>query len=1646
MASWGIDWRREARSVHWIISAIILGLLVLPAVKAQTNLVLAATPPMGWNSWNAFRCNISANLLEQIAQAMATNGMKDAGYQYVIVDDCWALTSRDANGNVVPDPNLFPDGIKPVADYIHSLGLKFGIYTDAGTKTCEGRAGSYQHELQDAAAYASWGADYVKVDWCFSSGIDARAEYGVFSNALQAAGRPMVFSICNWGNNSPWIWGPHTGNLWRTTPDIGDSWNSVISITDASSVHAAAAGRGHWNDPDMLEVGNGGMSITEYQSHFSLWAMMAAPLIAGNDLRSMSPSIISILTNTEVIAVDQDPLGVQGVKVNEAVSGLQVWARPLQKPGARAVLLLNRSYATQPISFAWSDIGLGPGPATVRDLWQHADEGIFSNQYSASVDPAGVVMLIIRGSEPPPPTNAAYVSDMAWTYAVNTLGPVERDRSNGGADAGDGQTISIRGQSYPKGIGCDATAAVRVHLGGNGSRFISDIGLDDEVATNGTGFVVFEVWGDDALLFRSDVLSGTSTAQTVNVDVTGKQDLWLRALADPAHDEGAAHADWAGARVLVLSSNGDGIPDAWRQQYFGGDGTTTNDQSCALCDPDHDGRNNLTEFLTGTDPTNDASFWRIQANPTNGAAPLVVSFSENSAEPSIVDRLWTFGDGGNGNGSNLTHIYASPGTFSVGLTVSSPYGTASLVASNLITVSSLAIWTNANADGNWSDASNWDPVAIPDDDCSVMFGTGGATATVDNVSRTVSNIIFSRSGGFGITAAGGAILTINCGITVTNTFAYTIAAPVVLGRTNIWSVTSNGILRVTGPIDGANPLLKTGLGTLILSGTNNYSGVTTVSNGVLEVAGEGLLTNTPSIDLASGATWDGSGCAGGSLMLATGQTLLGNGTVKGDLIIGSGASLSPGGDSVGVLTFLDDLVVSNAAILQFDLGTNSDQLTVSSNLTLGGILNIKDSGGLTTGVYTLVTYGGALTYDGVVIDSNSSPSYAFTIDTNTTGQVKLDVAAAVSTIFVDAGDLQDGLGNLEATNSVAVLVADMGNNGFPSPQPSSALSLGAMWGADDRVVGLWDLSACGCGEGRLFDQTAITYLNGIVPGQKLQLYWFPSLTLASNTIGSTFYGKYSDTNSPPFDGSDAWQVPAGETSVHLRFSTAARGGTNPQATGRATLPTTAYLGWQMQYFNCTECPQASADADPDGDGQGNLTEFLAGTDPTNAASSWFIQANPGSGASPLTVTFSNNSSAASITNRSWDFGDGSSGNGVNPSHTYSNVGTFSVGLRLFNLDGVVALVATNLVTVSPPPPYWQAVTDESPFAYWRLNETNGATVAIDVLGLNNGTINANVNSGVAGPSSPLFPGFETTNTAAELNSLLPNSYLTMPALNLNTNAVTIIGWINPANSQNGWAGIVFCRGGSTVAGLHFGPGSIFNELRYTWNNDGNTFNRSTGLSVPTNQWSFFALVVCPTNSTIYLGTNGILEASTQIINLPIQEFEAPLCLGYDPSSGGRPFNGRLDEIAVYNHSLTAAQIQQLYHSVWNEPPWVAAFRTWQMQHFGCTNCSQAAETADPDGDGQNNRMEFLAGTDPTNSASAFQITSIAQEGEDVRIVWLTVGGRTNMVQAASAISSDYSNASSNIIIAGSGDTSTNFLDTGAATNLPGRFYRVRLVP
>jgi alpha-galactosidase len=365
----------------------------VPPLRKVSEGGVALTPPMGWNSWNHFHGSIDDAIVRQIADAMASDGMRDAGYVYVNIDDTWEGT-RDANGNIRGN-SKFPD-MKSLADYVHSKGLKLGIYSSPGPLTCAGYAGSYGHEEQDAKTWASWGIDYVKYDWCSARQVyqaqDMRAVYQMMGEDLRATGRPIVFSLCQYGEQDVWKWGPLVGgNLWRTTGDIQDNWKRMSQLGfQLQTGLAKYAAPGHWNDPDMLEVGNGGMTDTEYKTHFSLWAMLAAPLIAGNDVRHMSNATKAILENKDVIAVDQDRLGKEGSPI--AKSGeTQVWAKPLEG-GAYAIALFNLGETPARMSVKWSQVHLS-GKLHVRDLWAHKNLGEVANGYSATVAPHGVAMI-----------------------------------------------------------------------------------------------------------------------------------------------------------------------------------------------------------------------------------------------------------------------------------------------------------------------------------------------------------------------------------------------------------------------------------------------------------------------------------------------------------------------------------------------------------------------------------------------------------------------------------------------------------------------------------------------------------------------------------------------------------------------------------------------------------------------------------------------------------------------------------------------------------------------------------------------------------------------------------------------------------------------------------------------------------------------------------------------------------------------------------------------------------------------------------------------------------------------------------------------------------------------------------------------------
>lgn len=524
---------------------------------------LAMTPPMGWNSWNAFKGDIDEQKIRRIADAMVASGMRDAGYTYLVLDDGWMADTRSADGALPADPNKFPSGMKAVADYVHGKGLKFGIYQDRGHSTCMQFPGSFRHEQQDMNTFAAWGVDYIKLDSCFAeiNGRLSSQDFGLYKQCILNTGRPMILSMANYTDPS-WAWDGHKiGHLWRTSYDIHPRMGSVYYCADTTAgdivIHPAFnglwqfAGPGHWNDPDMLQVGNLKTDI-ENRTHFALWCILAAPLMAGNDLRDMSPSVRDILTDKELIAINQDPRGVQGYKVYDD-GDHEIFNKPLSD-GTTAVLLLNKGGRDADITVTWDMIGL-KGRQQVRDIWQRKDLGRYSGSFTARSLPEHGHMLVKVGSPgkplplPRPMPIEKYVVTRKGKTSLPELYYIWKQGSAPKYNTTfDGKPIVIDGKSYEKGFGCKAACRIMFKLDGKASRFSAVAALDPSY--QGDESVRFRLRnedpiGPDSLVYDSGKMTKDSPSQIVEADVTGIDCLIL------SIEGKQALANWADPHVLV---------------------------------------------------------------------------------------------------------------------------------------------------------------------------------------------------------------------------------------------------------------------------------------------------------------------------------------------------------------------------------------------------------------------------------------------------------------------------------------------------------------------------------------------------------------------------------------------------------------------------------------------------------------------------------------------------------------------------------------------------------------------------------------------------------------------------------------------------------------------------------------------------------------------------------------------------------------------------------------------------------------------------------------------------------------------------------------------------------------------------------------
>jgi len=567
-------WRRGG---HWYChyngSAANYSLIGYALAEAlNTDSRLALTPPMGWNSWNAFEKEIDEDKIRAIADAMVSSGMREAGYTYLVLDDAWMAKERDKDGRLVADPKKFPNGMKAIGDYIHSKGLKYGIYQDRGKMTCQQLPGSFGHERIDMETFAQWGVDYIKMDSCFaeSNGRMSSEDYALYRKWIKAAGRPIVLSISDFGNGA-WAWGgKESAQLWRTSHDIYPWMGSIYACAETSAgdraIHPAFnglwqfAGPGHWNDPDMLQVGNlKGMDEDRKEvgdrAHFSLWCILAAPLMAGNDLRTMSDKVQKVLTAPELIAVNQDKRGVQGYKIFDE-AGCEVYNKPLSD-GTTAVLLLNKGRKEADITVHWDKIGIS-GNQPVRDIWARKDLGEFQDSFTAhDLGQHEHRMIKVGRPGPPLPTpatmplekytvtrkGATYLSDLYYIWKAGNAPAY--DTTYGG------DPISLAGQTFKKGIGCKSKCAVMFKVDGRADRFRAVVAMDKSSKDNAKGR--FRVYNEDffanQVLWDSREMTKDSPAKQINIELHDVQCLML------VFDGKEVLGNWADARVINESES-----------------------------------------------------------------------------------------------------------------------------------------------------------------------------------------------------------------------------------------------------------------------------------------------------------------------------------------------------------------------------------------------------------------------------------------------------------------------------------------------------------------------------------------------------------------------------------------------------------------------------------------------------------------------------------------------------------------------------------------------------------------------------------------------------------------------------------------------------------------------------------------------------------------------------------------------------------------------------------------------------------------------------------------------------------------------------------------------------------------------------------
>ncbi|MFF4802968.1 RICIN domain-containing protein [Streptomyces sp. NPDC001351] len=644
----GLADRCRAAAVRLLALAVTAAAALLfaapgPAQAATTRQMAVPTAPMGWASWNSFAARIDYNVIKQQVDAFVAAGLPAAGYKYINIDEGWWQGTRDSDGNITVDTGEWPGGMSAIADYIHSKGLKAGIYTDAGKNGCgyyypTGRpaapnTGSEGHYDQDMLQFSKWGFDFVKVDWCGGDveGLDAATAYRSISDAVAKAtattGRPLTLSLCNWGKQNPWNWAPGQAPMWRTSTDIiyygnSPSMTNLLSNFD-QTLHPTAQHTGYYNDPDMLMVGMDGFTAAQNRTHMNLWAISGAPLLAGNNLATMTSETAGILKNPEVIGVDQDPRGLQGVKVAEDTTGLQVYGKVLAGTGNRAVVLLNRTSSAQNITVRWSDLGLTNASATVRDLWARADVGTYGTGYTSGVPAGGSVMLTVTGGTEAAGNTYTGTAGFSGVVAGNTgIKVVDVSYTNNTSAARTG-TLKVNGQgasavSFPPTGAGPGTISVEVGLSKGSANSLTFSGAPtlDSITVRplpgaGGSQVVGTQSGRCLDIYNNTITNGTqgelwdcNGGQNQAWTYTSRKELVVYGnKCLDAYNQGTAN----GTKVVIWDCNGQNN-QKWN---VNSDGTITNVNAGLCLDAYNNGTANGTSTVLWSCGTGDNQKWTL---------------------------------------------------------------------------------------------------------------------------------------------------------------------------------------------------------------------------------------------------------------------------------------------------------------------------------------------------------------------------------------------------------------------------------------------------------------------------------------------------------------------------------------------------------------------------------------------------------------------------------------------------------------------------------------------------------------------------------------------------------------------------------------------------------------------------------------------------------------------------------------------------------------------------------------------------------------------------------------------------------------------------------------------------------------------------